>query len=62
MAPPLRPRDMPRGLTGSGTEPSPGPAATEQVDERGLMIELRSPRTERFANVAEMADFVAGAK
>lgn len=26
------------------------------------MIELRSPRTERFANVAEMADFVADAK
>lgn len=42
-----------RGLAGSGTEPSPGPAATEQVDERELMIELRSPRTERFADVAE---------
>lgn len=26
------------------------------------MIELRSPRTERFAKVAEMAEIVAGAE
>lgn len=51
-----------RGLAGSGTELSTGPAATEQVDEQELPIEFRSPSVRRFANVAEVADFVAEAE
>jgi len=42
-------------------EPSPHPAATEQVDERELVIERRSPSARRFARVAEVADSVAEA-
>jgi len=59
---PWRPRDTPPPSLADTRILHPSTTSNEQVDERAIANTGGSLSAERFANVAEMADFVADAK